>query len=122
MKKSHQRPKPGVVSNGRVCEEGEDGVGQRSRTNQESFRIHAKDRKKEPPASQITERVKSKQEKKANELGSFLLRQDRNQCGKKLNRERMERQPYPSTLLIKLRIWGERPRTHLRENMAKRMN
>lgn len=34
MKKSHQRPKPGVVSNGRVCEEGEDGVGQRSRTNQ----------------------------------------------------------------------------------------
>lgn len=40
---------------GRVCEEGQDGAGQRSRTNQESSRIYATIEGREPPVSEITE-------------------------------------------------------------------
>ena len=50
--------------------------------------------RKQPPSSEITERVKSYQEKAA--IG--------------LTRERMERKLYQSSLLIKPEDMGERPR------------
>lgn len=52
---------------GRICEEGKDRAGQRSRKKQKNSRLYATERK-QSPASEIPERVKSYKEKAASGL------------------------------------------------------
>lgn len=49
LRKGTRGPTLGLVAMGRVCEEGQDGAGQKNRTNQESFRIYATIKRREAP-------------------------------------------------------------------------
>lgn len=71
----------------RICEEGQDGTGQRGRQTKR-FQDLCYMQKEKSLASEIAERADRKQDKRATGLGALLVWWGRNQCDKKLERER----------------------------------